>query len=150
MSYLSEIENANSRIYTSDLLKNYYNLLYATRYDGSYLNKSKEKESIKKAYFHSFEFKDRTITLCVAYTDDKNPVTLNSKIKIGYSVCMPQDTFDKELSKKISKGRALKTPLDTIIHYRESYNKSLAFLGGIAKTAEHLIKDGKYVIKGIK
>lgn len=131
----------------NDYLKNAE--IMSTTYGGSLLPAPELKSKLEsiKSFYHTFEYKSRIITLCISL--NKNVLSKHS-FTCGYSVCVPEDKFDKELGKKISFGRSQKNYLFEIaVYYNEYIMKDLAFLKGIAVSTEHAIKDNKYKLKGI-
>lgn len=117
------------------------------------LNKHCKDEIIDKTrkettYYHDFDFEGRVITLCVLTS-----VGITNTIWTGYSVKLPQDTHNRELSKKISKGRAqMKTSLTANYEYtmsnRLAVNKTA--LKAVAEDVERRIRKGELKIKGIR
>lgn len=107
-----------------------------------------------KIFYHTFEFKDREITLCVR----QSLTTFNSisRIIIGYSVKTPEDKQDKELGKKIALGRSLKSSLHCnggrpyTYTTLENHVINRYMLLTLAKNCEHQIKKGEIIIKGIR
>ena len=107
-----------------------------------------------KPYYYTFEWKDRLITLCLLF-DDKYTDHLN----IGYSVKVPQDKVNEELSKKIALGRVNKTKTRINLnnynsHYTiltcSSLREDKGVLKAIARNCERNIKKDLIVIKGIR
>lgn len=107
-----------------------------------------EKKMKTKKYYHTFKFENRTINICLLVEDY---MWSTAKLKVGYSVCLPEDDYNEEIAKRISLGRASKKKarLDA-----QSMPNELAFslkvLKGIAEHYERQIKKGKLVIKGIR
>lgn len=107
-----------------------------------------------KPYYYTFEWKDRVITLCLDY-DKKYPDYLN----IGYSVKIPQDNMNEELSKKIALGRNIKRKTRLSVYSYENHYVTISnsfikedkgVLKAIARNCERNIKNGTIVIKGIR
>lgn len=124
-----------------------------------------------KPYYHTFEFKNRTITLCAAW--------FKNNLYIGYSVRMPEDEMNQELAKKIALGRVNKekTRLQTPIFEKYeneqkksgggystwlnlSYNidhsinlpvsNNTGVIKAIVRTCQRHIENGDIIIKGIR
>lgn len=60
----------------------------------------KRKED-SNVHFATVRVKDRLVTLAMV-------LTVDLQLSIGYSICNPSDTFDRNLAERISTGRALK------------------------------------------
>lgn len=120
------------------------------------------KDKTLKTYYHTFTYKDkdveREITLCVISESMTYMYCERSEIEIsiGYSVKLPSCTPKESLAKSISKGRAIKCPLD-VIHLATPYSRSCelykdkGILQAIARNWERrLHKNVHEYIKGIR
>jgi len=104
-----------------------------------------------KPYYHTFEWKDRVITLCLVSKK------LSGYIQAGYSVKLPEDPQDQQLAKKIALGRALKKNevlnngffgIHTFMDYRLAKDRGI--LNALSRNIQRQIESGKIVIKGIR
>ena len=107
-----------------------------------------------KPYYHTFEFKNRTITLCLVW--------IEHVVRIGYSVKLPEDYINEDLAKKIALGRTKKNflrnpdrfPNWLVLSSNNLVNKDIkndkGILKAIAKNCERCIINDRVVIKGIR
>ena len=114
----------------------------------------------RKNFYHTFEFEGRQVTLCLAVREDEPRFSQRlgyapstSTMHVGYAVCVPEDTFNEELAKRISLGRAEseKANLRQLASQATTeFAFDLGILNATAKIFERKIKRGEVVIKGIR
>lgn len=106
----------------------------------------KEKPMKKKKFYHTFMVEKREVTLCILLNNE----FFLPKIRIGYSVRMPQDKSIEGLSKKIALGRAEKSPIDGgFVH--KMYWEDNGVLKGVAFHWERKFKDNiSEYVKGVR
>ena len=106
--------------------------------------KTKKKSKMKKL-FHTFEINNRQVTIAVVPNLEQSGV-----ITVGYSVCMPQDVFDEELSKKISEGRAYSKNALFSYNLDEELMSDYSILKMIATRVEKKVRENPDLIKGLR
>ena len=100
-----------------------------------------------KKFYHNFKHNDREITLCLLVVKKVGVIL----IKVGYSICVPEDKYDRELGKKIALGRARKDKfLGVEILLEEHLALDNGVLKAIAWNYEKRVKKGEIEIKGIR
>lgn len=117
-----------------------------------------------KTAYHTFEFKNRTITICATEVETKpgevkvDPISCfkpvfeigtPTNILVGYSVCVPEDKFQASMSRDISMGRA-KSKNRLAQYFVSPEILNYGTVKGIAKMFESKIKSGEVEIKGIR
>ena len=102
-----------------------------------------QKTGDMKTAYHTFEFSGRKITT--------SAVQEGNIVSVGYAVCMPEDTFKDNLSRTISKGRALSKSKLESYEMDPKLKDNYGVLKAIAVSWEHTIKENpEIVIKGYK
>lgn len=107
----------------------------------------------RKKFYHNFTLADgRIITLCLLVIEIKtHSLTYGTHyLNVGYSVCLPKDTYDHGLGKKIALGRAEKEKTLG----QETLPKHLILNNGvlhaIARVYENKLEKGELTINGIR
>lgn len=102
-----------------------------------------QKTGKMKTAYHTFEFRGRKITT--------SAVQQGNTVSVGYAVCMPEDTFKDNLSRTISKGRALSKSRLESYNMDPKLQDNYGVLKAIAVSWEHAIRENpSIVIKGFK
>lgn len=98
-----------------------------------------------KKLFHTFEINNRQVTIAVVPNIEQPEL-----ITVGYSVCMPQDVFDEELSKKISEGRAHSKNALFSYNLDNELMVDYSVLKIIAAKVEKKVRKNPDLIKGLR
>lgn len=75
--------------------------------------------------------------------DDEDNVVCDAikGVKLGFSICNPEDTFNEELGKAIAIGRARKNRIPALIATSKGYINSTLIDAFLRQEAEYLKKD---------
>ena len=114
------------------------------------LNKLKQNKMKTKKFYHTFDFKEREITLLLAVKEDeKNIFSSTATVSITYSVRLHNDEEVEGLTKKIALGRLEKGKLLDNFRVDMRFAFKLAYLKGLAFCFENEIKRGDLEIVGV-
>lgn len=85
----------------------------------------------------------------IAYTDF-GYLDIAKGVKIGFSICSPEDEFDEKLGKIIAIGRARKNAEYSLLATRPGYINTKLIEAFLEQEAEYFVNNPEYLIAGYK